>query len=374
MHENIQTASVTLPGNAGHAADLTTERRTLAWVRWLLSLALLIGLLAFVDWRATISVLLNADARWWMFTALVAIGSRYWRAVKWNWLLREGGIHISHGHAFRICMESLCLGAITPGNLGSDAYRAFALNRFGKTSFVVMTLAWERYLGTLALASMAVVALPLAISFTPDIPPWAVVSVLLSLPVVMAILPLARWMLGAGSDRRADTASAPSIAAELGSSSPSLVRQLLVALDTSGGCRKILSRMQHEVRNSPISGRALVWFTIFTILEIVSYVLINLAMVRTLHMNRVPGWYLFSVLPPVFMLLRIPLTVQQLGTQELIYSYVFRPFGYSPADGTAFSVALRAVELMVVLLPGAILLWLFPARPVAQRSPSSLQP
>jgi len=74
------------------------------------------------------------------------------------------------------------------------------------------------------------------------------------------------------------------------------------------------------------------------------------------------GWelnpiYFFIFIPIVLILLTIPVSVQNLGTRDLLYIYFFSQVGIAPQHSLALSVAIFSWEIFASLLCGIVFLF-----------------
>ena len=98
----------------------------------------------------------------------------------------------------------------------------------------------------------------------------------------------------------------------------------------------------------------------YTNVEVMSYVCIPYIALRALG-TPVPFAYLTCAMPLVYLVLKIPLSIQDLGIQEGALVAALGPAGVAPALAIAVSLLQRAAQWASGILPGAIL-WGLSAR------------
>ncbi len=270
----------------------------------------------------------------------VAIVSRSLRACKWNLLLRAQGVRISIRQAHKLNWIGAFFAYWTPAGLGSDAYRFSALGSVGQRSAVASTLVIERYVGMLSVCVVWLLSLPLAVRHV-----WivseqqmlvlvaAALASLLALPLV-----LGRWW--------------PGIVTHM---VPSRLQRI----------QHGLSRLGLQLANFRQRPGVLLTFFLLSLIEVLSYVVINYLSARALGLN-VTFLFLLCAMPPVYLLLRLPVSIQGWGVQEGAFGYVMSLAGLNPAAGVAISLLQRVVELACFVIPGAILA----SRSITQQSVS----
>ncbi len=303
--------------------------------RLVVGFAILALILRLVDVRELARTLLALDPK--MVLALIAIAmvSRVLRAFKWNLLLRARDIRISYGQAIRLSLVSHFVGAWTPGNLGGDAYRVVALRKFGKTNVVLATVLIERYAGLLTVCLFVLLTLPITIPYLLARSPLLVGVIVGMIAIVALALPLLF--------------------------SPKVARQIslrLPAISKSDLGRKLRDfyRTLLQYREHPLTLAA---FALLTISEVLSYFVMNYLSARALGMD-VSLLFFLCAMPVVHLLLRIPISVQGLGVQEGCFVFALALHGIAAPEtkGVAVSLVQRAVEWLMAIAPGGLLLWL----------------
>jgi uncharacterized protein (TIRG00374 family) len=303
--------------------------------RWRSRLSLLLTIVclglvyATVDVRQSLVMLSSIDMRLFASLVVVAVLSRTLRALKWNLLLRTQGVCISFWRAQKLNWIGAFFAYWTPAGLGSDAYRFGALGREGQRSAVASTLVIERYVGIASVCVVWLLSLPLALGLV-----WRVSgqqAILLAAVVVVCLL---------------------SLPLVLGMGWPELAMRIVPLRLTRirGGLRGLGTRLA-SFRQRP--GVLTVFFAL-SLVEVLSYILINFLAARALRLDASFLFFL-SAMPPVYLLLRLPVSIQGWGVQEGAFGYVLALAGCNPAAGVAVSLLQRVVELVCFVVPGALL-------------------
>ena len=332
------TAVAMLTPAAVPAQPARAPRRWSMALRIALSLALLGGLLAVVDVRSAVRAFGGLHAGLAALLCVLGLSERVLMAVKWNLLLRSGGVRISHAQAVRLYLAGHTLGTLTPGALGGDAYRVAALAGLGRTHLVLSTVILERVFGIVVVAGMALAALPFSARYLGANSRSVSVAVVVAFAVSALVL--------AASLKRPGVRADPQSAAGPLNWSARLAQ---------------LREAYADFRSRP---GTLVLFAALTVGKTLLLITINYLAARALGI-RVSFGYFLCVMPLLHLLIRLPVHFHGIGLQEGLFAYFLQRVGYGSAEGLAVSVLLRAVELFAILLPGLAIM-LRPG-PTAQR-------
>ena len=259
----------------------------------------------------------------------VALGSRTLRTLKWNLLLRTQGVCISFWRAQKLNWIGAFFAYWTPAGLGSDAYRFGALGRDGHKSAVASTLVIERYLGIVSVCAIWLLSLPFAVHYV-----WFVSG------------EQALWLGGLV------LISLMALPFALGVWWPEMITSFVPSRFRRG--REALCRLGAQLANLRRRPSVLLVFFLLSLVEVLSYILINYLAARSLRLD-VSFLFLLGAMPPVYLLLRLPVSIQGWGLQEGAFGYVISLAGFNPAAGVAVSLLQRIVELACFVVPGAVL-------------------
>lgn len=307
-----------------------------ARIAFLLKALLGAGLLAIVcrsvDFRQLADILRYARIEVLFLVWVTYILDRVVMALKWNLLLKDARIDISGWQAVRIYFTGNLLGTFTPGELGADAYRIFALSKLRKNATVVVTVVLERVIGLAALVVFVILLLPFSARVAGIYSGSllrAMVYVLLTVGCFFLSLPMvskfAYSLLDARSLGRFKTASK--------------LKKLLDLKEIPGAIGK----------------KTILLFSLLTIIEIVLLIYMNYLTCRSLRID-VSFIHLLLLLPGLYLILRLPVTIQGLGIQEGLWVFVMRQSGFSSADGIAVSVMLRLMQIVSVYVPASLMM------------------
>lgn len=299
----------------------------------LVGVSFLAAILYFVDLRQFAATLLSVDP--WLFgwMLLTAMVGRFLRAWKWNSLLRASDIQISIWQALRLSLVAHFTGSWTPGQIGGDAYRVYALRGFGKTGVVVSTLLIERYAGLCAVSFFALVSAPITVPFLYQRSPLILTIVCVAVALVVGVIP---FMF----NRRIRQWARRFVPGLRNSSFGDKISRFYATL---------LAYRQHEW--------TMVAFSIATLAEVFSYFVLNWLSARALGLNADLTFFLLAM-PIVHLLLRIPISFQAMGVQEGCFVYAMVAHGFTPAEGLAVSILQRTLEWIISIVPGGLLMML----------------
>lgn len=322
-------------GIEGLAVNGESRRRdrVLKAIRLFTGLVALVAVLYFVDLSEFVSTLGKLEPA--MLCALigVALFNRCLRAWSWNLLLHAQGIRLGFWQVLRLSLISHFAGAWTPGQLGADAYRVLALRPFGQSTVVFSTVLIERYVGLCAVSVFVLATLPVTLPYLYQVSPWVLAIVVAAILAVGSVVPclFSRRMAGIAFGERSPFAGSP-----LGQKVASFYETLMAFRDDRA---------------------TLVLYFVVTLVQTALYFVVNYLSARALGLE-VSLVYFFLAMPLVHLLLRIPISLQGLGIQEGCFAYAMVVHGFTAADGLAVSVVQRALEWVLCILPGGILLWL----------------
>ena len=105
--------------------NLTPEKKK--FIRVVAGLLILLAVVYFVDLTQFLQQLRTLSPIYFAIMLATAMLGRFLRAWKWNILLRARGVEISTWQAMRMSLIAHFTGSWTPGQIGGDAYRLYAL-------------------------------------------------------------------------------------------------------------------------------------------------------------------------------------------------------------------------------------------------------
>lgn len=315
------------------ASRAQSKRSVMQIARFVIGSLIMLAILKYVDLGQFFATLQSLNPLLVVAMLVVAMLGRFIRAWKWNSLLRARGIRISNWQAIRLSLVSHFTGAWTPGQIGGDAYRILALRSYGKSDVVLSTVLIERYAGLCAVSLFSLVMLPITLPVLYRHSPWLLGTILLAIGAVAGVIPCL-------FSKRVWRFAASVVPGFRSSSAAAKMRSFYETL---------LEYQNHKA--------ILVVFGLATLMEVLSYFVLNYLSARALGLDVKLVFFLFAM-PIVHLLLRIPLSVQALGVQEGCFVYALLIHGFTAAEGLAVSVVQRTLEYVVSIVPGGLLLWL----------------
>jgi uncharacterized protein (TIRG00374 family) len=302
---------------------------TSRWFRLLVSLGLLAAVIWVADWRAIWDVLRSVDLLWVACVAAVALLDRIVLTYRWDLLLLVRGIRLGFAKLFRVQLAANFLGSFLPSSLGVDAIRIAALLRAGlPSSEVIATTLVDRasiVVGTLLFGSVTILAL--AGTRLPGDVSWIVLlSTLLAVAACVAALQprVRQW-------------TAASLVPRL----PSRLRERVTEI----------ARATLAYRHEPWS---MLWVAAVTVALLFVRLLFAKALTLACGVD-VAFVDLLLVIPILWIVVMLPITVGGIGLQEAGYVTLMGLLGISPAVAVSMSLIEHVVS-RAVSLPGALFL------------------
>ncbi len=102
------------------------------WLRIALAVALLAVVIAVADWRAILDVLWHVDLTWTLAALAMAMADRFVLTVRWQILLAARGMPIGFWRTLRVQFAANVIGSFFPSSVGVDTLRIAALCRGGE--------------------------------------------------------------------------------------------------------------------------------------------------------------------------------------------------------------------------------------------------
>ena len=262
--------------------------------------------------------------------AVVAFGDRALMVGKWLALLGIQSTGIPRTAAIRAYLASGLALYLLPVSVGADVLRALALGRHrNAVAEVGASIAAERILGLLSSALMSAVALAVALRYSVDLTfllPWSLLAILAG--TVVLVLPLSRRV------------------AQLVSSGLQIVG---LARSTS-----FLQRLGSAYRAYRGYPRLLFGVGALSVVEQLFPVATNWILARALGIP-VDFTVFLVVMPLTLFLARLPISLGGVGVAEGSIVYLLGLFGFPAEQALAIAVLSRALDIVVVALPGAFL-------------------
>jgi uncharacterized protein (TIRG00374 family) len=290
---------------------------------------LLAILLASVDWRSALAVLVSADPQTLMIAVGVLCSNMLISTWKWVILLAPHDVRCSFREALRAYWIGAFFSNYLPSNVGGDVVRLFWMRHHGKNAAVAASIAVERLTG---LAVVAVLA-ALALAFRPEYfaPPalrlglWATVA---GIGVVLAGVGFGAGPVVSLLERGARRAGAFA----------RLCSKLAKLIQAVRWYRGHLSSLVAALALSSV---------FYAVLVLTSYLVLR--SVRAL----VPLLEVSAVVPVVTLMSALPVAVNGLGVTESASVLFYSRAGFA-ADALVAAALLRRGVSLVVSLGGAV--------------------
>lgn len=313
------------------------RRKLFFIVRLTVGILILLYIVWSVD-KAAVAKSLTSIQPIFLLSLLFIVSSRgLLRAYKWNLLLHARGVMISVFETLRLNYVGQLFGSITPGGLGTEAYRVSALSRFQKNQAIISTILLERGIGLVILGAFAAIGLPISTNYLVIDSPLLFWPVILGTTIATALVIVSLY---------------PPFFNRITCIIPFLSKTKI--FEKIRGFYQIYA----ESRNH---WRTLLAFTALAGFEVVLMIGTTYLAARSIKIN-IPFSYLFCTIPLLFILLRLPISIEGIGIQEGLYAYLFVLAGFTAADGLTVSLLLRFVGLLIVYLPAFVMLCIHPLR------------
>ena len=297
--------------------------------RWMNILRILIsaGALIFLFWKIgldeTLTVLREANLRYWLAALLLFLLSLVIRAYRWLVLIRGLDLSVPFSRVLRLYFIGAFFNAFLPSQFGGDVVRALELTQDIHSSAAVGTVLLDRMTGLLVLFVMGLVMLPFHAA---RMAPW-LIGVLVGVAgggLVAGILALEGRLL------RRLTGQLPAVLSLAGQGPLAKV----YAAVTGCGWRAVLGA-----------------FGVSVIFNLVN-VLINWMCGETVRAGIGLG-YFFAVTPLLSVSGLIP-SIGGWGVREAVSTVIFAPMGAGENVAAALGVALGGIYLTTGLLGGIL--------------------
>jgi glycosyltransferase 2 family protein len=298
-------------------------------LRILASLGLLGIVIAIADWRAVATVLKGARLEWVGVALALAVADRLILTYRWQVLLAAQGVLVAFGRLFKVQLAANFIGSFLPTSVGVDVVRAATLCRSGSpTPLVVAATLVDRaslILATLLFGSAMILALaqsrlPLKLEETV----LALTVVVMVLGFLILVPSIRRWMYSLFMPR-----------------SPGRFAQALAEI----------ARASLMYRRA---GPTLGWVGLITLVMFVGRVLFAKSLALACGVD-VPFSELLMILPILWIILMLPITVGGLGLQDAGYMALMALIGVSAPIAVSMSL-IEHVLTRLVSFPGAFLI------------------
>lgn len=253
-------------------------------------------------------------------------------SYKWNLLLRAAGIHVTLWDNFKLYMTSGFVGLALPSTVGADLVRSYQLylKRFDPSE-VVTSIFLERFLGFLAVATLALVTAPVLAWQYPAL--WPAVFIVTTMIVTICSAVLLMFNVRVAR----------------------LIKRLLPRI-IGHRLTTLAERVYGSFRAYRSRGRVLAIFFGLSLVETAMPILVIGILARLLGIE-VP-WVTFTMIVPITLFItRVPITLNAIGVIEWSFVYFFAAVGVSHAEALSLGLLTDVLGLLFGLSGGLILLF-----------------
>jgi uncharacterized protein (TIRG00374 family) len=300
-----------------------------AWLKFVIGLLLIAGILYFVDWRKTANVLAATDATLSLLAIMVVSLNMFISTWKWQILLRSHGLIMSFHEELRAYWVGSFYSNYLPTNVGGDVVRMVMLRRLGRSAEVAASIVMERATGLVVLLILSAIGLTIrpvyfdvrgALFFL-----WFAIAVGIALVSALTVLSgsLNKWLL-----------AAPFIKAIR-------IQQLITKMG------KLSSAIEHYRGDAPAVALSLLLSIPFYIVIMIFQFLLLLAVGADVTFLEVA-----AIAPIIPLVSLLPVSVNGLGVAEVAFILFYTQAGVLPEQALAAAVLRRVFNLIVSLVGG----------------------
>jgi hypothetical protein len=289
-------------------------------------LALIAYFISAIDFKGTLKPVNSTGWLYLGLTGMLANVDRFLMAYKWNILLTAKGIVLGFAEVIRSYYVGTFWGTFLPSGVGGDVVRAYRVSaQNGSTEEVISSIMVERLLGMIATFTLALVGL-ICFGFIFAHMMWPLflgVAAICAVAVLFLFVSFhARWSGW---------------------------------LSTSG----VLQKHSWATRIARVWGAylryrqqpgALVIFFLLSLGEQGFPIVSSLFVARALDLT-LPMWSFFVLVPIIFALSRIPISVNGFGVREGLYMLFFSYVGLSGSEAFVLGLLTHLV-VIASILPG----------------------
>jgi uncharacterized protein (TIRG00374 family) len=304
------------------------DLRPRAWLAIATSAVLLGWILSQTSFAAIFAAIRGADVGLLLAAYVVTFAGAVVSVYRWRLLLRAQGAALPGGFLFRSYMVGYFFNNFLPSTVGGDASRAYDCYRVtGGNQGAMSSVLVDRLLGLLALATLALVCLPLATPVAAHLPGlslWlglaafgiaALIGAIFFAPPSQRLAPVAAWL-------------------------PVRLRRGLAMV--AGAFDLYRGRWQ----------TLLAAFALSFVLQL-SVVLYFILVAEALNLS-VPMLDFGLIVPLVLFIVMLPISLNGLGLRENALAVILGFYGVATADAVALAWLVYAGALLFTLIGGLI--------------------
>ena len=303
-------------------------------IKILLKIVVTIGLVVIlipkIDWKQFSETMASIDVLLFCFYISLGVIDRWLMAFKWTLLLKIKHINISNLQSLNMYMVGGFFGEFLPAGVGLDLYRIRAITKQGHSlKNVASAVVAERILGFSAAAALSFTAMGIVgVVYDNALLPYAYplfIVCILSVAVLIIMVNRRIW---------------------------NYVSKLLNRYHSNKLLQKAKSfyKALMEFKETPLT----LWIFVF-----LSVIEVALKAVFIYIGSRAFGFevefiYFIALVPTIFILLKIPISIQGIGVQEGLFIFFFSLAGMASTDAFSLAFILR-VGAWTLALMGAFI-------------------
>lgn len=293
--------------------------------RWLLGLGLIVYLLFAIDFNEFFRALSHAEGSWIILAIIATFGDRIFMGVKWRILLVAQGIGVSFWECVRAYFVGSFFGLILPTSVGSDVVRLASLTiREGEREKVAASIIIEKVLGMMAIFTLGTFSVFLLAIKIDDVH-WRHFFFILAILLVLVLL-------------------------FIGSLFFPLFQKVIRG---NGKFSKKIASLVEAYQQFRTLRKEMFLFYIVSIVEQMMPVIVTYLLAEALNFSTDFLHYLM-VVPLIFIVARLPISVDGLGLLEAMYFLLLPLIGLNKTDAVLLGLVARVLNTLC-LLPGGLL-------------------
>ena len=297
-------------------------------IRALVCICLITILLIYVDPRSVLASLLSIDLRYLIIVAAIWLTNQFLLTLRWQILLKPLGFNLKYYALFMSTISGHFIGMVVPGGYGIDVGRYWDLRKHSSQNVKpALSLLMDRILGLSGCVFLGMVMIIPAYSYVQN--KTIVVAICGFVSFVTVVL-------------------------------FTIFNDRFIGFVSIFNYNTIFSKLIFKVSEVMFSYKS---HMRIVIKAFCLSIMIRILMIFGIYVFSISlGWelnpiYFFIFIPIVLILLTIPVSVQNLGTRDLLYIYFFSQVGIAPQHSLALSVAIFSWEIFASLLCGIVFLF-----------------
>ena len=298
-------------------------KNTSVLIRWVVGLGLIAYLLTLIDFKSFLGVLSKGRLELVFLAVLVVLLDRVWMGSKWRILLKAQGIRVSYFECVRSYFVASFVGVALPTSVGSDLVRLMSLSvEEGERGKVAASIVVEKLLAMLAMLTLVCLCIFL-LAMTSTVPLWRyffMATGVLTLLLLLFLFSLKFFPLEKLKQRE-------------------------------GRFFKMIVKVVLAYQQFRFYKKSMLIFFAVTFLEQMVPFVFNyiLALAFQLPFNFL-GY--FAVVPIIYLVARIPISVDAIGVLEGLFVLLFPLVGLSKTDSLLLALSGRAATTIGHLFGG----------------------